>query len=61
MAPDDFVLDCIHLSPESMLTVVRAQASTLKSPPVTLNELLEKLQLNGLEQSVARLRVLGAV
>lgn len=61
MAPDDFVLDCIDLRPDAMLTVVRTQAATLKSPPATVSELLDKLETNGLKHSVARLRALGAV
>lgn len=59
MTPDDFVLDCIDLRPEAILTAVQKQAATLKSPPMTLDEVFARLENNGLEQSVARLRALG--
>jgi predicted nucleic acid-binding protein len=57
--PDDFVLDCIDLSAAAVLAAVREQAETLKNPPMTASEVLERLQANGLAQSVAKLRELG--
>lgn len=57
--PDDFVLDCIDLSAAAVLTAVREQAAGLKRPPMSTAEVIEKLQANGLAQSVAKLRELG--
>jgi predicted nucleic acid-binding protein len=57
--PDDFVLDCIDLSAGAVLAAVREQAASLKKPSMTAAEVLEKLQANGLAQSVAKLRELG--
>lgn len=56
--PDDFVMDTLSLSPGLVLRVVNEQANALKSPPVTLAELLDTLRDCGLEQSVARMREL---
>lgn len=56
--PDEFVLDAIGLQPGTVLQVVTQQTDDLKSPPVSLGQLLDTLRANGLEQSVARLREL---
>ena len=58
MHPDDFVLDALGLAPGIVLRAVTQQAAALKSPPVTLQQLLDTLRENGLEQSVARMREL---
>ncbi len=54
--PDDFVLDAIGIAPGTIATVVSQQAASLKSPPVSLAEMLDRLRASGLEQSVAQLR-----
>lgn len=55
VAPDDFVLNCLDLAPESLVSAVKAQAAALKAPTRTLAEVLQQLKLCGLEQSVAEL------
>jgi len=57
--PDDFVLDCIDLSAAAVLSAIREQAASLKTPPMTPAEVMDRLQKNGLAQSVAKLRELG--
>lgn len=57
--PDDFVLDCLDLSAAAVLAAVREQAASLKRPPMSVAEVMEKLQANGLAQSVAKMRELG--
>lgn len=54
--PDDFVLDLLDLAPGAVLRVIQEQASALKSPPMTVEELLVKLENNGLRRSVAEAR-----
>ncbi len=56
--PVEFVLDAIGLQPGAVLTAVTQQAADLRSPPVSLGQLLDTLRDGGLEQSVARLREL---
>ena len=58
MAPDDFMLDAIDLSPGAVVRVVEEQAAALRRPPHTVNELLEKLRGQGLVQTVAKLNEL---
>jgi hypothetical protein len=57
--PDEFVLDAIGLQPWAVLAAVTQQAADLRSPPVSLSELLDTLRAGGLEQSVAKLRELS--
>ena len=57
--PDDFVLDCIDLSVAAVLGAIREQAASLKQPPMSVAQVMEKLQANGLGQSIAKLRELG--
>jgi hypothetical protein len=56
--PDDFVMDAIGLKPGVVLQVITQQTNSLKSPPVSVGQLLNTLRDTGLEQSVARLREL---
>ena len=56
--PDDFVLDAISLRPGAVVQAVTQQSAALKSPPVSIGELLDVLRDRGLEQSVAQLREL---
>lgn len=55
--PDDFVLDAIGIAPGTIARVVSQQAAALKSPPVSLADMLDRLRASGLEQSVAQLRL----
>jgi predicted nucleic acid-binding protein len=50
--PDQFVHDLIHDAPEVVVTVLREQCAALRNPPQTLEDLLGRLQRNGLDQSV---------
>ncbi len=54
--PDDFVMDQIGLAPGAVVNVIIEQARSLKNPPCSIAELLDELQLQGLVQSVAKLR-----
>ena len=55
-SPDTFVLYLTDLAPETVANTVRAQASVLTSPPMTVDEVLEHLARTGLPRSVASLR-----
>ena len=54
--PDTFVLNLLSIDPGTVLRVVTAQAEALKSPPSTVDQLLDTLESRGLVQSVAELR-----
>lgn len=54
--PDVFVLHLIDLSPTTVSSVIDAQASALRNPPITRDELLDRLTQSGLPRSVAELR-----
>lgn len=56
--PDDFVLDCVDLSPGTVVRILQDQLAALRNPPVELSTLLDTLRSLGLVQSVARLREL---
>lgn len=58
--PDDFVLDLLDLAPGAVLRVVQEQAAALRSPPTSIEELLEALERNNLRRSVAEARRLFA-
>ncbi len=59
--PDDFVLDLLDLAPAKVALIVSEQATSLRNPPRTVDDLLDTLQALGLVQSVAKLReVLGS-
>ena len=59
--PDDLVLDLIDVDPGAVLAVVRRQAATLKNPPMSVDEVLARLEEQGLARAVARLRELNGV
>lgn len=59
MSPDQFVLDLLDLSPAVVIGAVQEQAQALRNPPQSVATLLERLQLNGLSRTVAKLRELG--
>lgn len=54
--PDRFVLDALDLVPGSVCETLAEQASDLKNPPITRNELLDRLERVGLARSIARVR-----
>jgi predicted nucleic acid-binding protein len=54
--PDDFMLEALDIAPGSIAAAVSEQAAALKSPPKTISELLDTLQVQGLALAVARLR-----
>lgn len=54
--PDVFVLHLVDLSPRTVFSVLEAQAADLRSPPMTIDELLDHLAQSGLPRSVAALR-----
>lgn len=54
----NFVLDAISLRPGAVIQAITQQAAALKSPPISIGELLDILRDRGLEQSVAQLREL---
>lgn len=56
--PDDFVVELIDSAPAIVLSVVAQQAADLRSPPRTVDDVLDALQQAGLPMAVARLREL---
>jgi hypothetical protein len=56
--PDDFVLDLIDLAPGAVCTALVKQASALRRPPLTIDQVLDGLLGLGLVQSAAKLRSL---
>jgi hypothetical protein len=56
--PDDFVFHCIDLAPGRVAQVLAAQSAALKNPPVSVEQVLDRLRAQGLVQSAARLREL---
>lgn len=54
--PDTFVLYLLSLDPGAVVRAVVAQAGGLKTPPVTVPELLSILEVRGLVQTVGELR-----
>lgn len=54
--PDQFVLSCIERHPEKCAQAVLTEVAVLKNPPMTVGQVLESLERNGLKNSVAKLR-----
>jgi hypothetical protein len=50
--PDDFIADLFDLDRAAVLEAVQALRASLKSPPHTARELLDRLLIQGLTQSV---------
>ncbi|PAU59029.1 PIN domain-containing protein [Pseudomonas sp. PIC25] len=50
--PDDFIADLFDLDHAAVLEAVQAQRESLKNPPHTARELLDRLLVQGLTQSV---------
>ena len=51
-------VNAISLRPGAVIQAITQQAAALKSPPISIGELLDILRDRGLEQSVAQLREL---
>lgn len=58
--PDDFVLDILDISAAPVLTVLHQQASALRSPPRSVEDVVTRLERSGLVRSMARIRSLDA-
>lgn len=54
--PDTFVLHLIDLAPGTVSAVIQGQASALKNPPMTVNDVLDHLARSGLPRATAALR-----
>lgn len=54
--PDVFVLHLIDLSPTTVFSVLEAQAAALRNPPMTVDQLLDRLAHSGLPRACAALR-----
>lgn len=54
--PDVLVLHLIDLSPTTVFSVLETQAAALRNPPVTIDQLLDRLAQSGLPRSCAALR-----
>lgn len=52
MHPDDFIADLFDLDQAAVLQAAQAQRASLRNPPRTAREFLERLSLQGLTQSV---------
>ncbi len=56
LSADEFIGRVIEAAPEQVAAIVEQQAADLKSPPCTVEQLLETLARNGLRRSTGRLR-----
>lgn len=54
--PDVFLLHLVDLSPRTVFGVLEAQAAALRNPPMTIDELLDRLAQSGLPRACAALR-----
>ena len=54
--PDDFVLGLLDTAPGTVVGVVEEQAAALERPSMTVGELVDALERNGLAQSAVELR-----
>lgn len=58
--PDAFIVSLIEEDAETVAEALENQQKTLKNPPQTLEEVLATLEINGLERTIERLRLLFA-
>lgn len=56
--PDEFILEVINMAPRAVTSAVSEPAHSLRNPPLSLNDLLNTLENQGLARSVAKLREL---
>ena len=54
--PDEFVLNVMDLRPTAVSQAIERQATSLKNPPCSTDDILDLLERQGLAQSVAMLR-----
>jgi hypothetical protein len=54
--PDTFILNIIDLDPELAVEALVDQASRMKNPPQTIEDVLATLETNGLRKTVERFR-----
>jgi len=54
--PDLFVLNLVYLSPATVSGTIESQARALRDPPMTVDELLDRLAQSGFPRSIAALR-----
>lgn len=54
--PDEFVLSMFYLDPTRVGDIIRDQARALRRPPMTVEELLDRLHDVGLRKSVVAMR-----
>ncbi len=54
--PDAFVSAWVEAAPGTVLEVVRKQARGLRNPPTTLDQLLDRIEAQGLPNAVAAMR-----
>ena len=59
--PDDLVLDLLEVDPGAVSAAVQRQAAALKNPPMSVAEVLVRLEEQGLARSVAKLRDLLSI
>lgn len=59
--PDDLVLGLLDVEPGLVWQAVEREASALKSPPMSVTEVLATIEQHGLARSAARLRSLFAI
>lgn len=59
--PDDLVLDLLDVEPGLVCQAIERQASALKSPPMSVSEVLATIEQQGLARSAARLRGLFVI
>lgn len=54
--PDTFVLAAMARDPEAVLGVLHGQVASLRNPPTTLAEMLDRLASQGLREAMVALR-----
>lgn len=54
--PDDFVMDLLSLNEDIVRQCLVRQQQTLKNPAMSVSQVLDNLQVNGLKKTVGRMR-----
>lgn len=57
--PDEFIVQLLDQAPSDVCGAARSQRSSLKNPPLSVEEYLAALERQGIVRTVARLRQLG--
>jgi hypothetical protein len=55
--PDGFIMHLLDSAPHPVCSAARKQRESLKNPPLTVEQYLESLELQGLPQTVSALRL----